>query len=162
MTLSFNGHIISGTPEEINNFIALNTPTTVSSNANDGEYHKNEDPSYASGFVKPKWKKIYTLVHYRINYDLDRVESTIYDSYTYQDHAANVADQMILRMHDADAEDCRVEKIQWEAYYLQKDAIKEPNPQNISYETWYDGVDVNGTPYREKIRVYERRLDYDE
>ena len=157
MKLNFNGHEISGTPEEINSFIALNTPTRAYSSANE-----NEDPSYASGFVKPEWKKIYTLVHYRINFDTDRIESTIYSSYTYQDHAANVADQMILRMHDADAEDCRVENIKSVAFYLQKDAEKIPNQDMVSYETWYDGVDVCGTPYREVIRIYERRLDYDE
>ncbi len=162
MKLNFNGHEISGTPEEINNFIALNTPSRAYSTANDGEYHENVDPSYASGFAKPEWKTIYTLVHYTINYDLDRVESNVCGSFTYQDHAANVADQIISRMHKEDAEFCRIEDIKWHAYYLEKDTEKTSNPDNVSYEVWYDGVDVSGTSYREKIRVYERRLDCDE
>lgn len=151
MKLNFNGHEISGTPEEINSFIALNTPSRVYSTAN----NYNVEP-------QPKEQFIYTIVHYRINYDLDQTEDTIYNSYTDKERAVNVADQILLGMHEADAEDCPVQDIHHDLFGLRAASIGDPNSENIYYLTFYEGVDVKGTPYCELIRVYERRLDCDE
>lgn len=151
MTLNFNGHVVSGTPEEINEFIGLNTPTTASSNANN---------HYVVPESKPQF--IYTVVHYRINCDLDQIEDTIYNSYTDKVHAIEIADQILLRMHEADAEDCRVDNIHCDLFGLRAESVGDPNSENLYYLTFYEGVNVKGTPYCELIRVYERRLDCDE